>query len=129
MSYAPARTDTSIIGRWWWTVDRWLLAARGSKGPTAEVYFAFGQDFTRSTLQVLGSDGSIEVDLHHNLSSQEEKTPWLEFWNTFLAGWRRGKELKRSARRGACSWFLQTLGLGQRQGCRWRRPGTDIRPL
>ena len=22
-----ARTDTSIIGRWWWTVDRWTLAA------------------------------------------------------------------------------------------------------
>jgi cell division protein FtsW len=21
-----ARTDTSILGRWWWTVDRWLLA-------------------------------------------------------------------------------------------------------
>jgi cell division protein FtsW len=20
------RTDTSILGRWWWTVDRWLLA-------------------------------------------------------------------------------------------------------
>jgi len=22
-----ARTDTSVIGRWWWTVDRWVLAA------------------------------------------------------------------------------------------------------
>lgn len=22
-----SRTDTSILGRWWWTVDRWLLAA------------------------------------------------------------------------------------------------------
>ena len=22
-----ARTDTSILGRWWWTVDRWTLAA------------------------------------------------------------------------------------------------------
>lgn len=22
-----ARTDTSLIGRWWWTVDRWTLAA------------------------------------------------------------------------------------------------------
>ncbi len=22
-----ARTDTSIVGRWWWTVDRWTLAA------------------------------------------------------------------------------------------------------
>ncbi|HAU30001.1 MAG TPA: cell division protein FtsW [Rhodospirillaceae bacterium] len=22
-----ARTDTSMIGQWWWTVDRWLLAA------------------------------------------------------------------------------------------------------
>jgi cell division protein FtsW len=24
---AFARTDTSLLGRWWWTVDRWLLAA------------------------------------------------------------------------------------------------------
>jgi cell division protein FtsW len=24
---ALARTDTSILGRWWWTVDRWTLAA------------------------------------------------------------------------------------------------------
>ncbi len=22
-----ARTDTSVVGRWWWTVDRWLLAS------------------------------------------------------------------------------------------------------
>ena len=22
-----ARTDTSLVGRWWWTIDRWLLAA------------------------------------------------------------------------------------------------------
>src|SRR3546814_19840221 len=22
-----ARTDTSIFGRWWWTVDRWTLGA------------------------------------------------------------------------------------------------------
>jgi cell division protein FtsW len=24
---ALSRTDTSVVGRWWWTVDRWLLAA------------------------------------------------------------------------------------------------------
>lgn len=24
-----ARTDTSVLGRWWWTVDRWSLAALG----------------------------------------------------------------------------------------------------
>ena len=24
-----ARTDTSILGRWWWTVDRWSLGALG----------------------------------------------------------------------------------------------------
>lgn len=23
----PTRADTSIIGRWWWTVDRWMLVA------------------------------------------------------------------------------------------------------
>lgn len=27
MSYIPARADTSIVGRWWWTVDRWMLGA------------------------------------------------------------------------------------------------------
>ena len=25
----PARTDTSVVGRWWWTVDRWTLGAIG----------------------------------------------------------------------------------------------------
>jgi len=24
-----ARTDTSVLSRWWWTVDRWMLAALG----------------------------------------------------------------------------------------------------
>lgn len=24
-----SRTDTSIVGRWWWTVDRWMLAGIG----------------------------------------------------------------------------------------------------
>jgi len=23
----PARNDTSVLGRWWWTIDRWTLAA------------------------------------------------------------------------------------------------------
>ena len=22
-----SRADTSVLGRWWWTVDRWTLAA------------------------------------------------------------------------------------------------------
>ncbi len=26
---ALARTDTSVVGRWWWTVDRWTLVAIG----------------------------------------------------------------------------------------------------
>ena len=25
-----ARSDTSILGRWWWTVDRWTLTAIGA---------------------------------------------------------------------------------------------------
>ncbi len=29
-SFAFARTDTSVVGRWWWTVDRWLLVAAGT---------------------------------------------------------------------------------------------------
>ncbi|MDX2141879.1 MAG: putative peptidoglycan glycosyltransferase FtsW [Rhodospirillaceae bacterium] len=29
MSTTLARTDTSTVGRWWWTVDKWMLAAVG----------------------------------------------------------------------------------------------------
>ena len=25
-----SRADTSVLGRWWWTVDRWTLAAIGA---------------------------------------------------------------------------------------------------
>ena len=24
-----SRTDNSVVGRWWWTVDRWTIAALG----------------------------------------------------------------------------------------------------
>ena len=27
MSISFARTDTSLLGRWWWTIDRWTLGA------------------------------------------------------------------------------------------------------
>ena len=25
-----ARSDTSVLGRWWWTIDRWTLTADGA---------------------------------------------------------------------------------------------------
>ncbi len=34
---AIARTDTSLVGRWWWTVDRWTLAALGAIGAIGAV--------------------------------------------------------------------------------------------
>jgi predicted dehydrogenase/nucleoside-diphosphate-sugar epimerase len=94
--------------------DRWLVAARGERG-TAEIYLAFGQGFNRWTMQVLGTDGSAEADLGHNLFSFEEKTPWLEFWNTFLAGWRRSRSLAGGAVSGAARYGASTLGLTRRQ--------------
>jgi predicted dehydrogenase/nucleoside-diphosphate-sugar epimerase len=93
--------------------DRWLVAAEGERG-TAEIYLAFGQGFNRWTLEVLGSDGSAEADLGHNLFSFEEKTPWLEFWNSFLAGWRRSRALSRGAAAGVVRYGRFTLGVGRR---------------
>ena len=94
--------------------DRWLLAATAERG-TAEVYLAFGQDFTRSTLQVLGTDGSLEADLFHDHFSGERKSKWLEFWNSYAAGMGRARSVAKSARRNLKHYGLQTLGLGSRQ--------------
>ncbi len=93
--------------------DRWLIAAQAERG-TAEVHLAFGQSFERTTLEVLGSDGAIEADLTHGLVSSEEKTLWLEFWNSFLAGWRRGGSLRRGALDRLSRYGRFTLGLGPR---------------
>jgi len=94
--------------------DRWLVAARAERG-TAEVYLAFGQPFTRHTLQVLGTDGSLEADLFHDHVAGETKTPWLDFWNSYLAGRRRAKGYRRSANRVLRHYLRQTLGLGPRE--------------
>ena len=94
--------------------DRWLLAAVAERG-TAEIYFAFGQAFTRSTLQVIGSDGSLQADLFHDQLEGETKSLYLDFWNSFLAGWRRGGMLRRSALKVLYLYLKQTLGLGRRE--------------
>jgi predicted dehydrogenase/nucleoside-diphosphate-sugar epimerase len=94
--------------------DRWAIAAQGERG-TAQIYLAFGQGFTRSTLQVIGSDGSLEADLFHNQLAGETKTYWLDFWNSFLAGWRRGGALRADARRVLLHYLKFTLGLGPRE--------------
>ncbi|MCB9915715.1 MAG: NAD-dependent epimerase/dehydratase family protein [Planctomycetes bacterium] len=94
--------------------DRWLVSARGERG-TAEVYLAFGQGFTRNTIQVLGSDGCLEADFAHDALAGERKTVFLDFWNSFLAGWRRGGEYRRDARRVLRQYLAATLKLAPRQ--------------
>ncbi len=95
-------------------VDRWLAAGRGERA-TVEVYLAFGQGLTRNTLTVLGSDGYLEADYTHDTLSGERKTPWLEFWNSFLAAWRRGGTLRGEGLRGLRGYLASTLGLGPRR--------------
>lgn len=95
-------------------VDRWSIAGVGERG-TMELYLAFGQGFTRSTLDVIGSDGSLEADLFHNAVSSESKTVFLDFWNSYLATSGRGKSLKRDARAVLWNYLKFTLGIGRRE--------------
>jgi predicted dehydrogenase/nucleoside-diphosphate-sugar epimerase len=95
-------------------VDRWSISGTGERG-TMQLYLAFGQGFTRSTLSVIGSDGSLEADLFHNAVTGEQKTVYLDFWNSFLATNGRGKALKSDARRVVAHYLKFTLGLGRRE--------------
>ena len=94
--------------------DRWLVAAKAERG-TAELYLAFGQDFTRSTLEVIGTDGSLEADMFHDHLSGERKTVYLDFYNSFLAGTRRARGLRHSAWRVMLGWMGFTLGVAGRK--------------
>jgi len=94
--------------------DRWSISAEGERG-TAQVYLAFGQGFTRNTVQVLGSDGSLEADLFHDTLSGETKSLWLDFWNSFAVTRRRGGMLRRDGWRVLFNYLRFTLGLGRRQ--------------
>lgn len=94
--------------------DRWLVSGRGENA-TVELYLSFGAAFTRSTLEVLGSDGSLEADIFHDQLSGERKTLWLDFWNSFLAGRSRARSLARDARRNLFAWMGFTLGISARK--------------
>jgi len=116
---APKEVDVTLLGQRELNpgqafVDRWLVAGKGERG-TAELYMAFGQDFTQQSLRVIGTDGVLEADLHHSLFAEERKSKWLDFWNSFLAGWRRGADLRLSARKNLLDYLRQTLGLGRRE--------------
>ncbi|MFT5731792.1 MAG: putative dehydrogenase/nucleoside-diphosphate-sugar epimerase [Planctomycetota bacterium] len=93
---------------------RWSTSMVAERG-TANMYMAFGEPFTRSTIQVLGSDGALEADLFHDQLNGEQKTLYLDFWNSYLAGSKRAKALKKDARRVLKNWSFFTLGLGARR--------------
>lgn len=95
-------------------IKRWSASFTAERG-TGELYMAFGEPFTRSTIQVLGSDGSLEADLFHDQLNGEQKTLWLDFWNSYLAGAKRAKQTKKDARRVLKNWSMFTLGLGSRK--------------
>lgn len=95
-------------------VDRWSIAGTAERG-TFQAYLAFGQGFTRSTIQVIGSDGSLEADLQHATTSGESKTVFLDFWNSYLASTRRARDLARDGRRVLRNYLRFTLGLGRRE--------------
>jgi predicted dehydrogenase/nucleoside-diphosphate-sugar epimerase len=94
--------------------DRWLIAARAERA-TVEIYLAFGQSFSRNTLEVLGSDGALTADLLHESLWGERKTQWLDFANSFLATRRAGAALRREAWRNLANYAGFTLGLAPRR--------------
>jgi predicted dehydrogenase/nucleoside-diphosphate-sugar epimerase len=93
--------------------ERWSIAARAERG-TVQLHFAFGATFQQSTLAVRGSDGALEADLHRNLLGGERKTPWLDFWDAYLAGVGRGTSLRSDSRANLVQYLRQTLRLGPR---------------
>ncbi|MDP6410558.1 MAG: NAD-dependent epimerase/dehydratase family protein, partial [Planctomycetota bacterium] len=93
--------------------DCWVIAARAERG-TAEIHLAFGQGFTRSTLEAIGSDGCLEADFTHDAVAGESATRWLDFYNSYAASAGRGRSLRRAARRGLFGYLAATLGLRPR---------------
>jgi predicted dehydrogenase/nucleoside-diphosphate-sugar epimerase len=98
--------------------EKWVASGAAERG-TFDCYFHFGAPFTRCTLEVIGSDGALEADLFHDLLTGERKTPYLDFWNSYLAGARRARQLRRDARRVLRGWLGFTLGLSARQDAFW----------
>ena len=94
--------------------ERFSIAVQAEKG-TASMDFCFGSPTARWTLEVLGTDGFIEADLHRNLVSGERKTQALESWDSFLASSRRGGALFGNAVSGFWHWCLFTLKWGPRK--------------
>jgi len=99
-------------------VSRWALDARAEQG-SAQVYLSFGSPFPQSSLRVLGTDGLLEADFVHDWVAGERKSPWLEFWNSFLATRGRSRALSKDAWRVLRNYLGFTLGIATRKDAFW----------
>lgn len=99
-------------------VSRWTLDACAERG-SAQVYLSFGSPFPQSSIRVLGTDGMLEADFVHDWVAGERKSPWLEFWNSFLATRGRSRALSRDAWRNLRNYLGFTLGIAARKDAFW----------
>jgi predicted dehydrogenase/nucleoside-diphosphate-sugar epimerase len=70
----------------------WQISFKCKKG-TAYAFMSFGREFPESRLNVIGEDGSLEIDLVNNLYQMHEKSLWPVFFDSFLDGIQNGSRM------------------------------------
>ncbi len=92
--------------------DTWHLALRCQRG-TAQLFCAFGRDMLETTLQVIGSDGAVRIDLQRGTYQRLRKTRWLEFWDTAWNGIAGGFGLIVQGLASAGRWVAGLFGFSK----------------
>ncbi|MEJ2027120.1 MAG: putative peptidoglycan glycosyltransferase FtsW [Limibacillus sp.] len=100
-----ARTDTSTLGRWWWTVDRWTLLALG-------LLIAFGLILTMAASPAAG--GRIGLDGFHLAKRQLVLIPLAAaiLFGTSLLSVKQVRRLAVIGFLGSIVMLVATLFLG-----------------
>ena len=93
--------------------DTWQISAECERGP-ATVLLSFGKGFAENWVQVIGTDGSVRIDLLRNSLQRLTKTPYMDFVDHGLQGLANARRSFGAAVKSGFDYVTSTLKLRER---------------
>ena len=94
-------------------ISNWQVSLECERG-TAQLFMAFGQSFPLATLQVIGQDGSAQIDLINDVYTIDRPTPRVAPLDSMIRRLTQGRQLAGCGLRNFGRYGLSLLRLAPR---------------
>lgn len=88
--------------------DTWQVSMN-CENATAQLFLSMGQDFPSNELIAICSDGTVTADIIHERCTVQTRTKEMDFYNSYLTGAKKAKDLTVQSIKGAIGYVGSQL--------------------